>query len=292
MLRASPSMEKEDAGESTARKRGWPKGKKRKKFVKDENAPKKPLSGYVRFMNSRRDQVLQENRSLSFADITKLLGEEWTNMSLSEKSIYLDIAEKEKEKYWKEVEAYQRTDAYKVFVKKVNEEKQAQKQAASNSSSKALSETEKPKVNNVSSSIPIFTNEFLEHNKAKETELHQLNKNNTELEQQNAILETHATNLRNAITKLDDETKSLSNKNEDVQENLNKLRKHLVNTFSTGVPATLGTPNMENIDDYISDVCGFLQRSLYNDNETAASIHKVMSNLDPGILELISTVSK
>ena len=36
---------------------------------------------------------------------------------------YLDEAEKDKERYQKELEAYHQTDAYKMFVKKQNEKK-------------------------------------------------------------------------------------------------------------------------------------------------------------------------
>ena len=45
-----------DDGQDKTKKGGWPKGKKRKR-VKDENAPKQPLTGYVRFLNERREKV-------------------------------------------------------------------------------------------------------------------------------------------------------------------------------------------------------------------------------------------
>ena len=51
--------------------------------------------------------------------------------------------------------------------------------------------------------IPIFTEEFLDHNKARETELRQLRKQNTEYEEQNAILSKHIENMKSAIDKLE-----------------------------------------------------------------------------------------
>lgn len=39
--------------------------------------------------------------------------------------------------------------------------------------------------------IPIFTEEFLDHNKTRDAELRQLRKINTDYEQQNAILSKH-----------------------------------------------------------------------------------------------------
>ncbi len=67
------------------RKGGWPKGKKRKKPLKDENAPRQPLTGYVRFLNERREKVRSDCSNLSFSEITKLLGAEWTKLPQHEK---------------------------------------------------------------------------------------------------------------------------------------------------------------------------------------------------------------
>ena len=69
------------------KKGGWPKGKKRKKPIKDENAPKQPLTGYVRFLNDRREKVRQDNPGLSFSEITKLLGSEWSTLPQQDKQV-------------------------------------------------------------------------------------------------------------------------------------------------------------------------------------------------------------
>lgn len=98
------------------RKGGWPKGKKRRKAMRDTNAPKQPLNGYVRFLNERREQVRQENPSLSFTEVTKLLGAEWTKLDKDQKQMYLDEAIKDKERFQKEWTEYQKTDAYKKFL--------------------------------------------------------------------------------------------------------------------------------------------------------------------------------
>ena len=68
------------------RKGGYPKGKKRKR-TKDINAPKQPLTGYVRFLNDRRERVRAENANLSFSEITKLLGAEWSKLPQLEKQV-------------------------------------------------------------------------------------------------------------------------------------------------------------------------------------------------------------
>lgn len=67
------------------KKRGWPKGKKRKKIL--PNGPKAPVTGYVRFLNERREQIRTQHPDLPFPEITKMLGAEWSKLQLSEKQV-------------------------------------------------------------------------------------------------------------------------------------------------------------------------------------------------------------
>ena len=85
---------------STGGKKNKPKTK-RKRMLKDVNAPKAPLSGYVRFLNENREKFREENPDLVFHEITKLLGQKWSSMSGEEKQMYLDEAEKERDEYQK-----------------------------------------------------------------------------------------------------------------------------------------------------------------------------------------------
>ena len=84
---AVQTAEQQDA----KRKGGWPKGKKRKKAMKDENAPRQPLTGYVRFLNERREKVRAENPNLSFSEITKLLGAEWSKLPPQDKQVSVTV---------------------------------------------------------------------------------------------------------------------------------------------------------------------------------------------------------
>jgi len=51
------------------------------------NAPKQPLTGYVRFLNDRREKIRADNPTLTFSEITKLLGAEWTKLPADEKQV-------------------------------------------------------------------------------------------------------------------------------------------------------------------------------------------------------------
>nr|2CRJ_A Chain A, SWI/SNF-related matrix-associated actin-dependent regulator of chromatin subfamily E member 1-related [Mus musculus] len=78
------------------------------------SGPKAPVTGYVRFLNERREQIRTRHPDLPFPEITKMLGAEWSKLQPAEKQRYLDEAEKEKQQYLKELWAYQQSEAYKV----------------------------------------------------------------------------------------------------------------------------------------------------------------------------------
>lgn len=69
------------------RRGSWTKGRKRKKPMKDSNAPKAPLTGYVRFMNDRREQLRAERPDVPFPEITRMLGNEWSKLAAEEKQV-------------------------------------------------------------------------------------------------------------------------------------------------------------------------------------------------------------
>lgn len=116
------------------------KAKKRKK-PKDSTAPRVPLTGkfairdkiqlivkhsntgYMRYLNDRREAVRTANPNFSFAEITKILASEWSNLPADKKQQYLDAAEQDRERYTKEYNAYKQTEAYKQFAKQQSEKK-------------------------------------------------------------------------------------------------------------------------------------------------------------------------
>lgn len=67
------------------KKRGWPKGKKRKKVL--PNGPKAPVTGYVRFLNERREHIRALHPDLPFPEITKRLGAEWSRLAPHDKQV-------------------------------------------------------------------------------------------------------------------------------------------------------------------------------------------------------------
>lgn len=99
------------------RKGGWPKGKKRK-HVSDVNAPRAPVTGYVLYAVGRRQEIKESNPEIPFAEVTKILGQEWSTMDIEKKQKFLDEAEADKKRYIEEFKIFAQSDAYKSIMKK------------------------------------------------------------------------------------------------------------------------------------------------------------------------------
>lgn len=76
------------------------KGKKRKR-VKDPNAPKRALSAFFWFCNDERPRVKVVLPDSSVGDVAKELGRRWNDIHESDKSKYEALAAKDKARYEK-----------------------------------------------------------------------------------------------------------------------------------------------------------------------------------------------
>ncbi|XP_065331499.1 high mobility group protein 20A [Cloeon dipterum] len=236
---------------------------KRRKRMKDAAAPKHPLSGYVRFMNEHRERIKAENPKANFTVVTKILASEWAKLAANEKQQYLDAADQDRERYNKELDAYKQTDAYKLYTKKQKEQKHAKlsqvikpKNESEPKTKPAKSESSSTKdANTFTLDIPIFTEEFLDHNKARETELRQLRKSTVDYEQQNSILQTHLTNMQSAVDKLEVEVMQQMTSNAALKQHLDQMRSTLVSSLAhLPLPGTCEPPNIQTIDGYMVSI--------------------------------------
>jgi hypothetical protein len=85
--------------------------KQEKKFkpkkLKDPNAPKKPLTGYIRFSQEKRAKVKEENPELKGTEIMKKLGEMWKALSDKKKEKYNSPYKAELEAWKEEMKGYE-----------------------------------------------------------------------------------------------------------------------------------------------------------------------------------------
>lgn len=256
------------------------RGKKRKKPVRDATAPKQPLTGYFRFLNDRREKVRAENPTMSFADITKLLASEWSNLPADQKQQYLDAAEQDKERYNREIIDYKQTEAYRLFTEK-QMEKQNDNKKERNGSEVSLEQIDtQPEKDDFSGfDIPIFTEEFLDHNKACEAELRQLRKATADYEGQNAVLQRHVDSLHAAVNRLETETNQQRTSNQALQRHLDSLRSQLTGCFATiPLQGTHEGATLQNIDSYLEKLESLLSCSI--DPSLRNAVRNAVSHLE------------
>ncbi|KAH8372856.1 hypothetical protein KR009_006592 [Drosophila setifemur] len=104
-----------------------------------------------------------------------------------------------------------------------------------------------------SSEIPIYTNEFIEHNRSTENELRTLRKAKTDLDQQNAVLEQHVDNTKAGYAKVMGEVSELLEEKVRLESYQQALRQKLL-TALAGLPLSPLEPtdlSVDNIDKYI-----------------------------------------
>jgi len=254
-----------------AKNRGWPKGKRR--YPKGVGAPKQPLSGYVHFLNERRESVRGENPDITFSDLSKKLAAEWSGLSDPDKNKYNDLAKRDKDRYDKEFADYQHTDSYKVYLEsqggvsvgggdtRVKKKKKTvgsgmvrdSKRNSFDESDGEVVVAEPHRENGNNFDIPIFTEEFLDHNKARELELRQLRKQTTEFEEQNAVLGKHIDSMKSAISKLEVETVQQRQNNAGLQQQLDMLRQMMVSSFrGVQLPGNHEPLTLQSVDQFVS----------------------------------------
>nr|CAD7448945.1 unnamed protein product [Timema bartmani] len=91
------------------------RGKKRK-HVKDPNAPKRSLSAFFWFCNDERGKVKAINPEYGVGDISKELGRRWSDVPPETKTKYEAMAEKDKARYEREMTAYKKRSKVGVPV--------------------------------------------------------------------------------------------------------------------------------------------------------------------------------
>ena len=95
------------------------KRKYRRHAKPDRNAPLKPPSAYIMFSNDSRAEL--KNQNLSFAELAKIVGDQWKNLSHIEKQSYERRAMQAKDEYLAALEQYRQTSQYRRYQEYFNE---------------------------------------------------------------------------------------------------------------------------------------------------------------------------
>ncbi|CAH8596458.1 unnamed protein product [Dicrocoelium dendriticum] len=232
-----------------------------RKIPKDKNAPRKPPSAFMLFMRQQRLQSA-ELASLPFGERNRVVGAEWSKLSAEKKAEFFNQAKVEREKYNQSLAEYKKSDTYKNWLASAeNLGKSASKKGRR--SGKLSSSIGNSASNQPDFKIPIFTHEFLEYNKLRETVLRQLKKQAIQLEEETALLSKHVDNLVTAEARSKGQLQSIQEQYNSEEQLLKRLHKELVAALSeVAVPFSSTTdPNtkcMEHITE--TSVDAFLSR--------------------------------
>lgn len=79
---------------------------RKKKSNKNNSGIKRALSPYFCFLNAVRAKVIEENPSMTFKDINKLLGKMWKELNDEQKKPYNEMASVQRTEYNQKREAY------------------------------------------------------------------------------------------------------------------------------------------------------------------------------------------
>ncbi|XP_077567460.1 high mobility group protein 20A isoform X3 [Stigmatopora nigra] len=279
---ANPENSSQRNGDET-RRSNWSKGRKRKKPMKDRNAPKVPLTGYVRFMNDRREQLRAERPDVPFPEITRMLGNEWSKLAPEEKQQYLDEADRDKERYMRELEKYQKTEAYKHFTRKVQEKQKGKRHrdVGNQAANEALHEKDTECKDRTVFDIPIFTEEFLNHSKTRESEMRQLRKTNMEYEERNAALQKHVESMRGAVERLEGDVMQERGRNSLLHQHLDTLRQALAASFaSVPLPGSGEMPTLDSIDSYMKKLHSIIMSNPQEHESLINTVRELVNRLD------------
>ncbi|KAI8379638.1 uncharacterized protein BYT42DRAFT_569468 [Radiomyces spectabilis] len=123
----SNSFSSNDEDSTDAQLNSAPKRKYRRHPKPDKHAPIKPPSAYIMFSNDARAQLKDQN--MSFAEIAKYVGDQWKNLSHSEKQAYERTAMQAKDEYQAALESYRQTPEYEKYRAYLKEFKQKQEAA-------------------------------------------------------------------------------------------------------------------------------------------------------------------
>ncbi|XP_057181562.1 SWI/SNF-related matrix-associated actin-dependent regulator of chromatin subfamily E member 1-related [Triplophysa rosa] len=273
--------ESNQSSSQPVKKRGWPKGKKRKKVL--PNGPKAPVTGYVRFLNERREHIRALHPDLPFPEITKRLGAEWSRLAPNDKQRYLDEAERDKMQYARELREYQKSEAYQITCAKVQDKKIKREEVTSVIINANSSGSAGFKTSDLSTrfDVPIFTEEFLDQNKSREAELRRLRKANVEFEEQNAVLQKHIADMFSAKERLEAELSQDDLRTQSLQRHLLTIKQTLVSSLATvPLPGTGEMPSIGTLDSYLSRLSCALESRPHEHRTLVLKLQELLSHLD------------
>jgi len=129
--------------------------------------------------------------------------------------------------------------------------------------------------------IPIFTDQFLQHNREMESELRKLRHANSDLEEENALLSRHVEGMKATVDKLNSEIAEQQSRNTVLRDHLKVLREVLVDAFhNSPLPGTDETPTRETVDSYLGKLQVLLGSDPRGHEDMVTTVREVAERLE------------
>jgi len=128
--------------------------------------------------------------------------------------------------------------------------------------------------------IPVFTPQFLQHNKARENEMRQLRKQYTDLEEQNAELTLHNEHMKSAINELTTDTNQQKETNDKLETHLQSLRQLMSQSFKGVNVAGYKNITSDNIDDVAASLLAIVKENSVQQQPIINQAKSIVANLD------------
>lgn len=213
-----------------------------------------PLNGYFIFQSEWRRQ----QNGVPMREAASVIAAEWRKLDPLQRKTYMDRARQEKEKQAKLLEKYKNTQTYKTLMEKVNRNKM--KKLAKKSKKEQATKNEKNFVDSddetqsgVVDDIQIFSQQFLEHNKSRESKIRKLRAEICRLEDEEKSQRENLTRLKTTYDHLDKQLNAEKNLKRDLDDKFGRfsaiLTKNFANLPLPGFPH--GAQNA-NLQDYMT----------------------------------------
>ena len=211
------------------------------------------MSAYFRFVRDRRKEreASEDTKGAKMLELNRQFGQEWKELSEEVRQKYNTEANVDRLRYNEEMKEFLAKGG------KVRESKPKKIKKKKKVKTKALFKSKNPNLKApmihgpLVEDVPIFTQEFLEHNKRSEGDLRTLKKTCAEVEEQNALLLRECSRLDSAILKSNEEIDRYRRMSDDMDAWLKKHRNELVIAFSMRELPGVPRPTLENIDEFV-----------------------------------------
>uniref|UniRef100_A0A915L024 Uncharacterized protein n=1 Tax=Romanomermis culicivorax TaxID=13658 RepID=A0A915L024_ROMCU len=221
-----------------------------------------PLNGYFIFQSERRREMSQGG--VPIREAASVIAAEWRKLDPQERQSYMDRARQEKEKQAKLLEKYKNTQTYKNLMEKLNQKSSTTKRLVKKSK-KELSKSVGDET--LGADIQIFSDQFLEHNKNRESKIRKLRAEICRLEDEEKSQRQNLTRLKTACDHFETELDAQKNYKRDLDDKYDRfsaiLTKNFTNLPLPGFPHGAQTGNLQ---DYMNTLQDLVLSKSDNDN--------------------------